>query len=114
MRPRDPHAVQHLRLLPRPQLEALIQGFGVATGGTPWQEGMGFAYPENLAIDRPSNVWIVTDRAAVNGSADEFGTNACLIFPVTGCEASEPLLFATGPMECMFTGTCFSLSSNPT
>ena len=95
--------------MPRPQLEALIQGFGVATGGTPWQEGMGFAYPENLAIERASNFWMVTDRAAVNGSADVFGNNGCLIFPATGCEAGEPLLFFSGPMACKFTGPCFSL-----
>lgn len=35
----------------------------VATGGTPWQGGMGFAMPDNLAIDRAGNVWMVTDRS---------------------------------------------------
>lgn len=81
----------------------------VATGGTPWQGGMGFANPDNLAIDRRGNVWMVTDRAAVNGSADVFGNNACWIFPAAG---GDPLLFATGPMECELTGPCFDSSES--
>ena len=84
----------------------------VATGGTPWQGGMGFANPDNLAIDRRGNVWMVTDRAAVNGSADVFGNNACWIFPATGAADGEPLLFATGPMECELTGPCFDASES--
>ena len=83
-----------------------------ATGGTPWQGGMGFANPDNLAIDRSGNVWMVTDRAAVNGSADVFGNNACWIFPAKGAAAGEPLLFATGPMECELTGPCFDTSES--
>ncbi len=79
----------------------------VATGGMPWQGGQGFANPDNLAIDRRGNIWMVTDRAAVNGSADGFGNNACWLFPATGAPDGEPLLFATGPMECELTGPCF-------
>lgn len=79
----------------------------VATGGTPWQGGMGFANPDNLAVDRSGNIWMVTDRAAVNGSADVFGNNACWLFPASASAGSEPLLFATGPMECELTGPCF-------
>jgi hypothetical protein len=79
----------------------------VATGGTPWEGGMGFANPDNLAVDRAGNVWMVTDRAAVNGSADVFGNNACWLFPARGPAAGEALLFATGPMECELTGPCF-------
>jgi secreted PhoX family phosphatase len=79
----------------------------VATGGTPWQGGMGFANPDNLAIDRAGNVWMVTDRAGVNGSADVFGNNACWLFPAAGPAVGEALLFATGPMECELTGPCF-------
>jgi len=79
----------------------------VATGGTPWQGGMGFANPDNLAIDRAGNVWMVTDRAAVNGSADVFGNNACWLFPASGAAVGEALLFATGPMECELSGPCF-------
>ncbi|MFN9622869.1 MAG: PhoX family protein [Cyanobacteriota bacterium] len=84
----------------------------VAIGGTPWQGGMGFANPDNLAIDRGGNVWMVTDRASVNGSADVFGNNACWIFPATGAADGEPWLFATGPMECELTGPCFDGSES--
>ena len=84
----------------------------VATGGTPWQGGMGFANPDNLAIDRSGNVWMVTDRAAVNGSADVFGNNACWIFPATAAADADPMLFATGPMECELTGPCFDTSES--
>ncbi|QPN63262.1 PhoX family phosphatase [Synechococcus sp. CBW1004] len=79
----------------------------VATGGTPWEGGMGFANPDNLAVDRGGNVWMVTDRAAVNGSSDVFGNNSCWVFPATGTAAGDALLFATGPMECELTGPCF-------
>ncbi|MFO0075930.1 MAG: PhoX family protein, partial [Cyanobacteriota bacterium] len=79
----------------------------VATGGTPWEGGMGFANPDNLALDRAGNIWMVTDRAAVNGSADVFGNNSCWLFPAEGPGAGEALLFATGPMECELTGPCF-------
>jgi secreted PhoX family phosphatase len=79
----------------------------VATGGTPWEGGLGFANPDNLAVDRAGNIWMVTDRAGVNGSADVFGKNACWLLPTTGPAAGEALLFATGPMECELTGPCF-------
>jgi secreted PhoX family phosphatase len=79
----------------------------VATGGMPWQGGMGFANPDNLAVDRSGNIWMVTDRAAVNGSADGFGNNACWLFPAGAQATGEPLLFATGPMECELSGPCF-------
>ena len=79
----------------------------VATGGTPWEGGLGFANPDNLALDRAGNVWMVTDRAAVNGSADVFGNNSCWVLPAEGPGSGEALLFATGPMECELTGPCF-------
>ena len=84
----------------------------VAAGGTPWEGGLGFANPDNLAIDRAGNVWMVTDRAAVNGSADVFGNNSCWVFPARGSAAGEALLFATGPMECELTGPCFDPSES--
>ncbi len=84
----------------------------VATGGTPWEGGMGFANPDNLAVDRAGNVWMVTDRASVNGSADVFGNNSCWLFPAAGPAAGEPLLFATGPIECELTGPCFDPSES--
>jgi secreted PhoX family phosphatase len=83
-----------------------------ATGGTPWQGGIGFANPDNLAVHRSGNIWIGTDRAAVNGSADMFGNNACWIIPSAGAAVGEPLLFATGPMECELTGPCFDTSES--
>ncbi|MGB5135049.1 MAG: alkaline phosphatase PhoX, partial [Prochlorococcaceae cyanobacterium] len=80
----------------------------VATGGTPWQGGMGFANPDNLAIDRAGNVWMVTDRSTGSSSdLDVFGNNACWLFPASGPRAGEALLFATGPMECELCGPCF-------
>ena len=78
----------------------------VATGGTPWQGGLGFAMPDNLAIDRAGNLWMVTDRSD-GSSLDVFGNNACWLFPASGPRAGEALLFATGPMECEFCGPCF-------
>jgi secreted PhoX family phosphatase len=68
---------------------------------------MGFANPDNLAVDRSGNIWMTTDRAGVNGSADVFGNNGCWVFAATGPMAGEAQLFATGPMECELTGPCF-------
>jgi len=78
-----------------------------ATGGAPWQGGKGFANPDNLAVDRSGNIWMVTDRATVSGSADVFGNNSCWLFPKTDTGTVGPVLFATGPMECELTGPCF-------
>jgi len=92
--------------------EASFRWQMVATGGTPWQGGMGFSNPDNLAIDSRGNVWLVTDRSTSSnslGSADVFGNNACWIFPAAG---GDPLLFATGPMECELTGPCFDSSES--
>ncbi|MEB3263112.1 MAG: alkaline phosphatase PhoX [Synechococcus sp.] len=77
----------------------------VATGGTPWQGGMGFSNPDNLAIDRAGNVWMVTDRSTRTAALDVFGNNACWLFRAAAPD--DPLLFATGPMECELTGPCF-------
>ena len=41
----------------------------VATGGTPWQGGMGFSNPDNLAVDQGGNIWLVTDRYTTSASA---------------------------------------------
>jgi len=79
----------------------------VATGGPPWQGGMGFANPDNLAIDRGGNIWLVTDRSFSGADLDLFGSNSCWLLPATGPAAGQALLFATGPMECEFTGPCF-------
>lgn len=79
----------------------------VATGGTPWQGGMGFSNPDNLAVDRGGNIWLVTDRSTSSASLDVFGNNACWVLPRRGPNAGEALLFATGPMECELCGPCF-------
>jgi secreted PhoX family phosphatase len=87
-----------------------VQGFRwrmVATGGTPWQGGMGFAMPDNLAVDRRGNVWMVTDRSTSSAELDVFGNNTCWLFPARGPRAGEALLFASGPMECELCGPCF-------
>lgn len=79
----------------------------VATGGEPWAGGLGFANPDNLAIDRSGNLWIVTDRSFGSGSADLFGANSCWLIPRRGPRAGEALCFATGPSECEFCGPAF-------
>jgi secreted PhoX family phosphatase len=79
----------------------------VAAGGTPWRGGLGFAMPDNLALDRQGNLWMVTDRSFNRAELDVFGNNACWLFPARGPRAGEALLFATGPMECELCGPCF-------
>jgi uncharacterized protein len=79
----------------------------VAAGGTPWQGGMGFANPDNLAIDQRGNIWMVTDRSSGSSALDVFGNNACWLLPSSGPRAGDALLFATGPMECELCGPCF-------
>jgi secreted PhoX family phosphatase len=75
----------------------------VASGGAPWQGGMGFANPDNLAIDRGGNIWMVTDRI---GNLDLFGNNSCWLLPASGPAAGSALLFATAPMESEMCGPC--------
>ena len=79
----------------------------VATGGLPWEGGMGFANPDNLAIDQSGNIWMVTDRSTTNSELDVFGNNSCWLFPAKGVSAGKALLFATGPMESELCGPCF-------
>ncbi len=79
----------------------------VATGGTPWQGGMGFSNPDNLAVDRSGNIWMVTDRSTQSNSLDVFGNNSCWLLSRQGPGAGQALCFATGPMECELTGPCF-------
>lgn len=79
----------------------------VATGGTPWQGGMGFSNPDNLAVDQGGNIWLVTDRSTSSASLDVFGNNACWVLPRRGPQAGQALLFASGPMECELCGPCF-------
>ncbi|MCP9835300.1 DUF839 domain-containing protein [Cyanobium sp. Aljojuca 7A6] len=79
----------------------------VATGGAPWQGGLGFANPDNLSIDRLGNIWMVTDRSTKSVDLDLFGNNSCWVLPSRGPHAGEAFCFATGPMESELTGPCF-------
>jgi secreted PhoX family phosphatase len=79
----------------------------VATGGLPWQGGMGFANPDNLAFDRAGNLWMLTDRSSASSSSDVFGNNSCWLFPASGLARGQALPFAMGPMECELCGICF-------
>lgn len=78
-----------------------------ATGGTPWEGGLGFANPDNLAIDRQGNVWMVTDRSSSSPITDVFGNNSCWILPRQASPDQTAILFASGPMECELCGPCF-------
>ncbi len=79
----------------------------VATGGPPWQGGMGFANPDNLAFDGAGNLWLLTDRSSGSSSSDLFGNNSCWLFPASGRARGEAVPFAMGPMECELCGICF-------
>ena len=79
----------------------------VATGGAPWQGGMGFANPDNLAFDGAGNLWMLTDRSSASSGTDLFGNNSCWLFPARGPLQGQALPFATGPMECELCGICF-------
>jgi secreted PhoX family phosphatase len=83
----------------------------VATGGTPWQGGLGFSNPDNLAFDPAGNLWMVTDRST-SGSLDVFGNNSCWLLPRSGPGAGEALCFAIGPMECELCGPCFDATGH--
>ncbi|MEA5390797.1 alkaline phosphatase PhoX [Cyanobium gracile UHCC 0139] len=84
----------------------------VATGGAPWQGGLGFANPDNLAVDRLGTLWMVTDRSTKSADLDLFGNNSCWVLPSRGPHAGEAFCFATGPMECELTGPCFDASES--
>ncbi len=79
----------------------------VATGGAPWQGGLGFSNPDNLAVDRRGHLWMTTDRSTKAADLDLFGNNSCWVLPTRGPAAGEAFCFATGPMECELTGPCF-------
>jgi hypothetical protein len=79
----------------------------VATGGTPWQGGLGFSHPDNLAVDRAGRIWITTDRPTRSTALDVFGNNSCWVLPRHGAAAGQALCFATAPMESELCGPCF-------
>jgi secreted PhoX family phosphatase len=78
----------------------------VATGGLPWEGGLGFSHPDNLAFDPAGNLWLVTDHPGGDGF-DGFGNNSCWVLPRAGAWAGEALCFAIGPVECELCGPCF-------
>ncbi len=76
----------------------------VATGGEPWAGGLGFTNPDNLALDRAGNLWMVTDRSSGSSATDLFGNNGCWLLPRQGVAEGEALCFAIGPNECELCG----------
>ena len=78
-----------------------------ATGGTPWEGGMGFANPDNLAVDQRGNVWMLTDRSSSSTQTEIFGRNGCWILPRQPDAGKEAVLFASGPIEAELCGPCF-------
>lgn len=87
----------------------------LAMGGEPANGGAGFSNPDNLAIDRHNNVWMVTDMssAAHNNPQDSqgrgcFGNNSIWYIPTSGPKAGNAYLFGMGPMDCETTGPFFT------
>ncbi|WP_434683887.1 PhoX family protein [Pseudanabaena minima] len=99
----------------------------IATGGEPAEGGLGFANPDNLAIDRSGHLWMVTDigtdkyNLAIPSRKDKFGKsvsqsdlrglygNSSIWFlPTSGADIGKAFLFGFGPMECETTGPFFS------
>ena len=87
----------------------------LAMGGEPAKGGAGFSNPDNLAIDRQNNVWMVTDIAsgAHNNPQDSqrkgcFGNNSIWYIPTSGPNAGNAYLFGIGPMDCETTGPFFT------
>jgi secreted PhoX family phosphatase len=99
----------------------------IATGGEPADGGFGFSNPDNLAIDRGGNVWMVTDissdkyNQAVPSRKNEsgkpvsqsdlrglFGNSSIWFLPTSGADQGKAFLFGFGPMECETTGPFFS------
>ena len=99
----------------------------VATGGEPAEGGLGFANPDNLAIDRGGNVWMVTDMSsdkynrAIPNRKDKsdkpvsqsdlrglYGNSSIWFLPTSGADLGKAFLFGFGPMECETTGPFFS------
>ena len=76
------------------------------TGGTPWTGGLGFANPDNLAVDSKGNLWIVTDRSMKGPGGHVFGNNSCWFVPRRSGVDEAAACVAIGPMECELTGVC--------
>lgn len=96
-----------------------------AAGGEPAAGGLGFANPDNLAIDPKGNVWMVIDMSSdklnkplpsrmdaegkpVSDLRPLFGNNSIWFLPTSGPSAGEAYMFGYGPMECETTGPFFT------
>ncbi|MEA5478515.1 alkaline phosphatase PhoX [Pseudanabaena galeata UHCC 0370] len=99
----------------------------IATGGEPTEGGLGFANPDNLAIDRSGHLWMVTDistdkyNLAIPSRKDKsgkcvsqsdlrglYGNSSIWFLPTSGADIGKAFLFGFGPMECETTGPFFS------
>jgi uncharacterized protein len=98
----------------------------LATGGEVAKGGAGFANPDNLTLDKSSNLWVVTDMSTskhnqpvpsrvengetLTGSdlTGVFGNNSMWYIPLSGDDVGNIYPFAIGPMECECTGITFN------
>ena len=100
----------------------------LANGGEPADGGIGFANPDNLAIDSQGDLWVVTDMSTgghnqpvptnrVDESGEPivgkgllglYGNNSLWKISLSGEEAGTAKMFAYGPMECELTGPVFT------
>ncbi|MEN9520173.1 MAG: hypothetical protein RLZZ381_2761 [Cyanobacteriota bacterium] len=98
----------------------------LATGGEVAKGGAGFANPDNLTLDKSSNLWVVTDMSTskhnqpvpsrvengetLTGSdlTGVFGNNSVWYIPLSGENVGKIYPFAIGPMECECTGITFN------
>lgn len=94
--------------------------------GEIYENGGGFACPDNLDFDSKGNLWFCTDitTSAQNHPVNRekqsrtqpgdkrfmgiFGNNALFVVPSSGPNAGAPVLFATGPIESELTGPTFT------
>jgi uncharacterized protein len=97
-----------------------------AMGGEPADGGMGFCNPDNLAIDREGNLWVVTDMSTsghneaipsrvkdgkpltTKNRVGLFGNNSMWYIPTSGPNAGNAYPFAIGPMDTECTGPYFT------
>ncbi len=96
-------------------------------GGEPAEGGMGFANPDNIAMDGEGNLWMVTDMSsdkhnrAVPSRLDAednpisqsnlrglFGNNSIWYMPLKGENAGQAFVFGYGPMDSEMTGPFFT------
>ena len=95
-----------------------------ATSGEAADGGLGFGYPDNLAVDPAGNLWVLTDIpggslhaevarvGASSPGSDKFagivGSSGLYMIPTVGPNAGKAFCFALGPVECELCGVTFS------